>query len=76
MKTVGYETDVRRALPVFRFDAIKKGRSRFKQDGINSLLYKRLDLQEMKLYTWIYVSIDKKKVISVRQKIHIFGGSN
>jgi hypothetical protein len=40
-----------------RFNKLYSGKKRFKTDGINSIVYKRLDLALKKLFTWILVEI-------------------
>ncbi|KAI0225588.1 Beta-1,4-N-acetylgalactosaminyltransferase bre-4 [Lamellibrachia satsuma] len=47
-----------------RYKYLYSAEKRFKTDGINSLLYKRLDLQFRKTYTWVYISFSKEDVLA------------
>ncbi len=42
-----------------RFNKLYSGEKRFKTDGINSIVYKRLDLALKKLFTWILVDVEE-----------------
>ena len=50
----------------FRLKLLKSGPERFEEDGLRSLQYNCRLMEERKLYTWIYVNLDEKRVLAVR----------
>ena len=48
-----------------RYKYLYSAEKRLKTDGINSLIYKRLDLQFRKTYTWVYVTFNEADVLAV-----------